>query len=312
VLPLAEMVPCPTCAAPVRAVSPLAIARCPQCGARQMLASERLPAVALAVGVDAAAAVRNAAAFWRGRPVARDFIRRVSIGAPRLVYVPAIESICTWAGYLGPTHQWTVCRTRSLEEKWLAALPDLGAVNLQAIEQIIATAPSQDADPATLRRQGTVLDMPDLVQFPAPLPDDPALELKEQYRRLVYVPLWELQCCYGGVVFMQYLAATDGQPLTLRALSARKSRMMAGLAGFAGIGLLAPQAGKVAALFGMLLFGLLSWGIIAGLLGLCALLVPFFWALLTEQHMLVRTSVFQDIVPLPGDHLHLPPWRKGP
>lgn len=247
---------CANCGSPVPVVGGQFLVNCRYCGHRYFLQNPEKPALVLQENCSLEDAKTILSRAFHQPGTDREFAGRAFLERALLYYVPFYDLCGTRAGYRKhpgnappapsslirslafkpgsplhrlsvqaeerlPVEDQTVFSSNSFQYYAPASsfmLQKLPGLDPSFLEQAVLEAKQIPFDPLELRRRGVLL-APELPPPTAETQPGGDPELVELQVRLVYLPVWELNFSFQGLIFKSYLNAADRTPLLVNSLA---------------------------------------------------------------------------------------------
>jgi hypothetical protein len=166
---------------------------------------------------------------------------------------------------------------------------------MNTIEETLINAEQERFDLVEMRKAGVVLPVSDNL-----LEKDntkySGSELVEIHHRVIYIPVWEINYSYRGIVFHSYISAVDGILIEIKAMKSQGRKMLFSIAGLAILGILFAKLIKMGffmlkplangkGISSLIIFGFA--GIFIIFMFIFFLLFPFFWEMFAFREFLI-------------------------
>ncbi|MEN8153899.1 MAG: hypothetical protein ABFR75_07730 [Acidobacteriota bacterium] len=293
-----EVFSCSECGGPLKVAVSQFVVSCNYCGVLYHVKQKIPPAVSIKSSITLSDAKRIVLKELKDDIIAREFLHNSFFEKGTLFFIPFIE-VRGIKSKETPLHNSNIVEFNYQAFDYIERGSDLNDLDIDFIEsslveESLLNAEQKEFNLVEMRKSGVVLSMKNYTFF-TNRERDAAESVIEKHYRIIYIPVWEINYSYKGIIFKSYVSAINGDPIKIQALKNHKKKLFYSILGLFSLGIIFSRGLKLL-LFsstaanlgirggGMFLLVLAGSGIAA--LFLFFLLFPFLW----------ETFAFREIV----------------
>ena len=298
-----KVISCTECGGSIKVSEGQFLSRCNYCGSEYYVEQKFPPSVRIKKSVVIDEAKNIVLKHLRNKNISREFLKNSYFEKGTLYFIPFVEIRGIKTRIVDDStsgkKKFTYIAYEYIERGSELSEIDIGFIDMNIIEETLISAEQERFDLVEMRKAGVVLPVSDHL-----LEKDntkySGSELVEIHHRVIYIPVWEINYSYHGIVFHSYISAVDGIPIEIKAMKSQGRKMLFSIAGLAIFGILFAKIIKLGIILlkpmikGNRISSLILFGYGGGFiifLFVFFLLFPFFWEMFAfREFLIVRKS----------------------
>lgn len=293
-----EVFSCSECGGPLKVAESQFVTNCNYCGVLYYVKQKIPPAVAIKNSITAGDAKRIVLRKLKDDVIAKEFLHNSFFEKSTLFFIPFIEvrgiKSKEVALYNSDKVEFSYQAFDYIERGSDLNDIDIDFIDSSLVEESLLNAEQTNFNLVEMRKTGVVLALKNHSFFKNK-ENDLTANIIEKHYRIIYIPVWEINYSYKGIVFKSYISGIDGAPIKIQALKDHRKKVFYSILGLFSLGIIFSRGlklllfSKAAASMGirggsLFLLVLAGGGIIS--LFIFFLLFPFLW----------ETFAFREIV----------------
>lgn len=293
-----EVFSCSECGGPLKVAESQFVTNCNYCGVLYYIKQKIPPAVTIKNSITVSDAKRIVLRKLKDDVIAKEFLHNSFFEKGTLLFIPFIEvrgiKSKEAALYNSNKVEFNYQAFDYIERGSDLNDLDVDFINSSLVEESLLNAEQTNFNLVEMRKTGVVLALK-TQSFLKTKENELTANVIEKHFRIIYIPVWEINYSYKGIIFKSYISGIDGAPIKIQALKNHRKKIFYSILGLFSLGIIFSRGLKLL-LFstvatkmgirggGLFLLVLAVGGIVAFFLFF--LLFPFLW----------ETFAFREIV----------------
>lgn len=295
----ANVLSCIECGGSLKVSEGQFLTKCSYCGTDYFIDQKFPPVILIKKHIDIKNAKNIVLKKLKNKNVSKEFLKNSYFEKGTLYYIPFVEIRGIKTRIItspeSDKKKFNYLAYEYVERGSELTELSISFIDMNCIEETLANAEQEKFDLVKMRKAGVVLPVAERL-----LAEGRADYLEpdqvEHHHRIIYLPVWEINYTYRGIIFHSYISAVDGTPIEIKAMKNHRRKLLASITGIALLGILfakllsiglvylaASRTGNSIATFQ--LFGILGGGIISIFVFL--ILFPYFWEIYAFREFLI-------------------------
>lgn len=284
-----EVFSCSECGGPLKVAEGQFVTNCNYCGVLYYVKQKIPPAVSFKNSITLGDAKRIVLKELNNDIIAKEFLHNSFFEKGTLFFIPFIEvrgiKSKEAAMYNSNKVEFSYQAFDYIERGSDLNDLDIDFIDSSLVEESLLNAKQTDFDLVQMKKSGVVLSLKS-DNFLKDHESDMTANVIEKHYRIIYIPVWEINYSYRGIIFKSYISGIDGAPIKIQGLKNHGKKVFYAILGLFSLGILLSRGLKLF-LFssaaakmgirggGLFLLVMAVGGIVA--VFLFSLLSPFLW-----------------------------------
>ena len=236
-----EVFSCSECGGPLKIAESQFVTKCNYCDVLYYVKQKIPPAVTIKNSITPGEAKRIVLRKLKDDIVAKEFLHNSFFEKGTLFFIPFIEV----RGI--KSKETDLNNSNQVEFKYQAfdyiergsdlSDLDIDFINNSLVEESLLNAEQTDFNLVKMRKAGVVLALKNQ-NFLKTRKNDLTANVIEKHYRIIYIPVWEINYSYKGIIFKSYISGIDGAPIKIQALKNHKKKIFYSILGLFSLGII--------------------------------------------------------------------------